>query len=100
MKNYLVQNKINLSTICVVSACLSATFSEANRNTIRTVPLKDLKTLNILIKKAGEAAPKNSKVEEDQVTNITYNDDHIYIVPVKSNSGNKRGCYIYSFDRN
>jgi hypothetical protein len=99
MKNYLKRNKPYLIILHLVLTLICATFSHANSGIVRAMPVKDANILNKLIEKANEAAHKNGEVEEDQITNITFNNVQTYIVPVRSNTGNKRGCYIYSFDR-
>jgi hypothetical protein len=100
MKNYLRLSDITYISLLTISLfCLSITIIvEADGDTIKALPVQNSLISKKLIHQTGKAAPKNSEIEEDQIVKITYNKDSIYIVPVKTNIGDKRGCYIYKFD--
>lgn len=101
MKNYLRLNNITFNVVLTVSlTVLFAVISEASSNTIRTVLVKDQIAKKELIKSSNKVGPDAIDIEEDQIVNISDNNNFIYIVPIRINTGDKRGCYIYNFDKN
>ena len=100
MRNYLSQRKVPLSFLWFVSlTCISVTIAEASGDKIRAVLVKENLVINTLIKESRKAAQTESDIEEDQIVNILYRNNSTYIVPVRTNIGDKRGCFLYSFDK-
>ena len=99
MKNYLRRVETLFVLWVVLSTCVSTTFAAASGDTIRAVPVKDSLILNSLIKETKRAVHIDSEIEEEQIVNVIYQSDSIYVVPVRTNVGDNRGCYIYSFDK-
>lgn len=83
-----------LSTIATIA------IAETNKDLIKAALVKDNHTLDILKEETRKVAPSNSDIEENQLVTINYDNHTNYIVPVRANGEENRGCYIYSFDQN
>jgi len=83
-----------------LSTFTSTAFAETYKNQIKAVLVKDNLTLDILKKETKKVALSDSDIEENQIVSINCNSHTNFIVPVKANGDENRGCYIYSFDKN
>ena len=101
MRHYLKpSNIIFFFVFTALSTFTTTAIAESAKDQIKAVLVKDNQTLDRLKKEAKKVAPSNSDIEEKQIIKINYNNHTNFIVPVRANGEENRGCYIYSFDQN
>ena len=102
MKYYVKRIKI-LLVFSLLFSLLYATyvFSQSSQGLISAKLVKEKFVLDELVNSSTKIAPTDSDIESNQVVEVRYGENKsIYVVPIRSNATEKRGCAVYSFDKN
>ena len=101
MKHY-KKDKFLLFLFVIAISYASPAVSESDTSDFVGASLVKEKAISArLIAQTKKIATPDSDIEFKQIVELRYSQsDFRYIVPVKENGGENRGCYIYNFDKN